>query len=335
MKKWQKITLIVSSIIVALILILVATFFTLSQVGKRQFHKQDTHITVDTVKIEDDDTVEYNEKKYTLNKNVISILVIGIDRDNIKEDLGSGKNGQADVIFVATIDTKTKKAHIIPISRETMVDVDIYTKDGKFAGTKREQLCLAYAYGTTPEKCSENVLRSVKRILYGINISSYVTIEMDGVEKLTDLVGNIELNSLEDIKTKRLTVNKGEKISLSGTKAIAYIQYREDDLEANSRRMQRQKQFLSSLLNKTGNAVVNDFTMLTKFYNELSPYFSTNISFAQITYLAQNCLSLNIGDSLNYKTIDGTLVQGEMWVEFETDKDSVVQTVMDVFYLQK
>ncbi len=335
MKKWQKITLIVLSVILALILILVGTFFVLSQVGKRQFHKQDTHIKVDTVKVEDEDTIEYNGKKYKLNKDVISILVIGIDRDKIKEDLGSGKNGQADVIFVATIDTKTKKVNIIPISRETMVDVDIYTTDGKFAGTKREQLCLAYAYGTTPEKCSENVMKSVKRILYGINISSYVTIEMDGIKKLTDMVGNVEVNCLEDIKSKRLTANKGEKISLNGTKATAYIQYRKDDLEANSRRMQRQKQFLSALLNKTGNAVVNDFTMLTKFYNELSPYFSTNVSFAQITYLAQNCLSLNIGDALNYKNIEGTLTQGKKWVEFKTNKDSVVQTVIDVFYLPK
>lgn len=335
MKKGKKIAIIVLAILLALILALVGTFFILTYIGKSQFHKEDTHISTDAIEIEDENTISYNGKKYTLNKNIVSVLVMGIDRDNVNQNLGSGNNGQADVIFVATIDTKTKKACIIPISRETMVDVNLYTDDGKYAGTQKEQLCLAYAYGNTTEECSKNVMTSVKRLLCGINISSYVTIEMDGVEKLTDMVGGVELTCLEDIPTKRLTASKGQKIKLNGAMATAYIQYRGDDTEANTRRMQRQKQFLSALMNKTGNAVLNNFSNLTKYYNTLSPYFSTNVSFAQITYLAQNCLSLNFGDALDYKTIDGTLTQGEEWVEFAPNEESVLQTVIDVFYIPK
>ncbi len=335
MKKSKKITIIVISIILALILLLLSAFWILTAIGKHQFHKYDANISADSIEIEDESSIIYNGKKYTLNKNIVSVLVMGIDRDNVNQNLGSGNNGQADVIFVATIDTKTKKACIIPISRETMVDVNLYTSNGEYAGLKKEQLCLAYAYGNNAEECSQNVMTSVKRLLCGINISSYVTIEMDGVQKLTDMVGGIEITCLENITTKRLTATKGQKIKLDGTKATAYIQYRGDDTEANSRRMQRQKQFLSALMNKTGNAVINDFSNLSKYYNTLSPYFSTNVSFAQITYLAQHCLSVNFGDALDYKTIDGTLTQGEDWIEFHADEESVLQTVVDVFYLPK
>lgn len=332
MAKWKKITLIVLAVLLAIALLLVGTFFILSFIGKSQFHKQDTHIVAPDVIIQDENTISYKDKKYVLNKNVISILVIGVDRDNIDEDLGIGNNGQADVIFVATIDTKTKKSHIIPISRETMVDVNQYATNGKYTGVKQEQLCLAYAYGSTPEQCSENVMASVRRLLYGINISSYVTIEMEGLERLTDLVGGINVTCLEDMWTKRLAASKGEKLLLNGTQATAYIQYRGDDDEANARRMERQKQFLSALLNKTGNSVVNNFSNLTKYYNDLSPYFSTNVTFAQITYLAQNCLSLNFGDALNYKNIEGKLVQGEKWIEFYHDEETTIQTIIDIFY---
>lgn len=335
MAKWKKILLIVLASLLALILLLVGTFFILSLIGKSQFHKQDTHIVAPNVIIEDEDTISYKGKEYNLNKNVISILVIGVDRENLDEDLGVGNNGQADVIFVATVDTKTKKAHIIPISRETMVDVNQYATNGKYTGVKREQLCLAYAYGNTPEQCSENVMVSVRRLLYGINISSYVTIEMEGLEKLTDMVGGINVTCLEDMWTKRLAASKGEKLTLNGIQGTAYIQYRGDDVEANARRMERQKQFLSALLNKTGNSIVNNFANLTKYYNDLSPYFSTNVSFAQITYLAQNCLSLNFGDALNYKNIDGNLVQGEKWVEFYADEESTIETLIDIFYIPK
>ena len=279
--------------------------------------------------------IEVNGKKYTLNENIVSVLVMGIDRENVNENFGSGNNGQADVIFVATIDTETKRTCIIPISRETMVDVNLYTQDGKFAGTNREQLCLAYAYGNTTEQSSQNVLTSVKRLLYGINISSYVTLEMEGVEKLTDLVGGVNITCLEDMQTKRLAASKGEKLTLNGIQSTAYIQYRDDDIEANARRMARQKQFLSALMNETSNEISNDYTKLATLYTALSPYFNSDISFAQIAYLAQNCLTMNFGDTMHYRTIEGTLTQGEEWVEFEADKESTLQTVIDVFYTPK
>lgn len=332
MKKSKKIIIIILAVIIAIILALVGTFFILTHIGKSQFHDGDTHISTDAVEIEDENTITYNNKKYTLNKNIVSVLVMGIDRDNINENYGSGNNGQADVIFLATIDTKTKKTSIIPLSRETMVDINLYTSDGKFAGTKREQLCLAYAYGNTTEESCKNVLTSAKRILYGININSFMAIEMEGVAKLTDLIGGVEITSLENLNSRALPLTKGQKINLNGKNSLIYIQYRDEDAEANARRMARQKQFMSAMMNKTGNAILNDFSKLSKFYNTLTPYFYTNVSFAQITYLAQNCLTTNFGDAIDYKQIDGTLTQGEKWVEFEADKDSVLQAVIDVFY---
>ena len=335
MKKWKKITLIVVSVILSIILALIGTFFIVTYIGKSQFHQEDAHISADEVTVEDENTISYNDKKYILNENIVSFLVMGIDRNNVNENLDHGTNGQADVIFVATIDTETKKACIIPISRETMVDVNLYTKEGKYAGTSREQLCLAYAYGNTTEQSSENVLISVRRLLYNINISSYITIEMEGVEKLTDLVGGIELTCIEDIIYTNYSPKKGEKLTLNGKEACMYIGYRGDDTEANARRMERQKQFLSALLNKTSNQVFNDYSKLVDLYTTMTPYFNSDISFAQIAYLAQNCLSMNFGDSIEYKSIDGSLIEGNQWIEFEADKESTLQTVIDVFYIPK
>lgn len=333
--KTKKIVIIVLSVLLAIILAVVSAFYILTYIGKSQFHEDDAHISNAEVDIEDESTITYNGKKYVLNKNIVSILVIGVDRSNINKNLGTGNNGQADVIFVATVDTKTKKACIIPISREAMVDINLYTASGKYTGTQNQQICLAYAYGTTPKESSENVMKSVQRLLYGINISSYVTIELDGVAKLTDMVGGVPVTCIEDFPFGNEVYKKGQSINLKGKLAIRYVQYRGKDLEANNRRMQRQKQFLSSLVNKAGNEVMGDFTRLGDFYSELSPYFSTNVSLPQITYLAKECLTMNFGDLLNYKSIEGTSIQGEKWVEFIPDEESVLQTVIDTFYLPK
>lgn len=334
MNKKKKTVIVILCIILALILTLVSTFFILTYIGKRQFHKDDTNISANSVVTEDDETITYNGKNYRLNKNIVSVLVLGIDRDNINKNLGSGNNGQADVIFVATIDTKTKKTCIIPISRETMTDVDVYTENGEFAQTEKEQLCLAYAYGNTADECSKNTLKSVKRFLYGINVNSYVAIEMNGISKLTDMLGGIEVTALEDVPSKTADIKSNKKVLLKGNSALDYIRHRDDDIEANNRRMLRQKQFLSALLTASGNAVMQDFSNLAKYYNTLSPYFSTDVSFPQITYLASHCLTMNFGDTLNYKTIEGTLTQGDTWVEFNADENSVLETVIDVFYVE-
>ena len=115
MKKGKKTALIAISAVSALALIFVSAFFIMTAIGKHQFHKDDTNISTPTVEIEDENTITYNDKKYILNKDIVSILVMGIDRSDIEKNLGSGNNGQADVIFVATMDTKTKKACIIPL----------------------------------------------------------------------------------------------------------------------------------------------------------------------------------------------------------------------------
>ena len=158
---------------------------------------------------------------------------------------------------------------------------------------------------------------------------------MEGVEKLTDILGGIELTSIENIPSKTLTVSKGEKITLSGRQARTYIAYRDDDVEANARRMERQKQFMTALMNKLASEISGDFSKLTTIYTTLSPYFNTNVSFAQTAYLAQSCLSLNFGDSIDYKSIDGALIEGEEWIEFEADEESLLKTVIDVFYSPK
>ncbi len=335
MNKTKKNIIIIVTVILAIIITLVSIISIMTYVGKRQFHKDDTHISAELVDVEDEETVSYNGKEYVLNKNIVSVLFMGVDRDNIDENLGLGNNGQADCIFVAAVDTKTKKVAIIPISRETMVDVNIYTTDGAFAGVNRQQLCLSYAYGGTPEASSENVMTSVRRILYGINISSYVTIEMDGIGKLTELIGGVDVECLEEIHYGEYQYYKGQNLNLSGEEARFYITYRDDDLEANARRMARQKQFLSALSSTTGNRVLEDFTRLSNYYTTLSPYFSTNVSLYQVTYLASSCLRPNFGDSLEFKTIEGTLTQGEKWVEFTPDEESALSVVMDTFYVEK
>ena len=334
-KRIKKICLIVIAVLIALALLLAGTYVFMLYRGKSQFHNQDNDISVDNKDITvdtDENTVFYKDEAYKLNENIVSVLVMGIDKQSVGDNSYFGQNGQADSIFVATVDTDTKKVKIIPIPRETMVDVNVYSKSGVFAETKRQQLCLAYAYGDTAESSSQNVLRSVRRALYGINISSYITVDLHCVNVLSTKVGGVTVNCLETLKNTPFV--EGKSIKLKGENAVKYIQARGDDELGSSRRLARQKQFLSAFLSTSGNQILNDFSMLTKFYNAAQPYISTDLTFAQITYLASSCLSKDIGSSIEYADVAGTYTKGQKWMEFEQDEDQMIKTVMETFYVK-
>ena len=335
MKKRTKVFLIILSVILAIALALGSAFLILTRLGENRFHEGDTNISVDGAETdEDEDTITINDKSYTRNKNIISVLFLGVDKDNVNEDMGYGNNGQADCIFLAAIDTVKRRLTIIPISRETMVDVNTYTVGGAYSGTQNLQLCLAYAYGKTPEESSKNVVNSVKRLLYGINISSYITVNLDGIGKFTELIGGVELNSIEAMNIDGKDVAVGQKVNLTGKNALSYIQFRDEAIESNNRRMQRQKQFLTALANKSSRLILDNFSRLGSYYREMTPYFYSNITLSQITYLVSSCITANMGDMIQYKSIEGTLNMGEEWVEFHPDKDSLLNTVLETFYIE-
>lgn len=330
-KNAKKILLIVLCVLLSLVILFVGTLFILRYVGFRNFHKNDSHIKNENVEINDEDYITYKGERYKLNENIISVLVLGIDKRDINQNEGIGKNGQADCIFLACIDTAKKTYTLIPISREAMVDVEIYSSSGIYQGIEREQICLAYAYGKTPKDCSENVLKAVKRMFYGININSYVTIDINGFSELSTLVGGITLTSLETLSEGRYNFYEGQEVTLIGQNAVNYIQMRGTDIEANNRRMLRQRQFLSALLSRTGNIVMDDFTKLADYYYAMQPYTSTNIDLPKLTYFASSCLTRDIGSKIVYRTVEGSMTETK-YSEFNINEESLLDLIIDVFY---
>ncbi len=337
-KKSKKVLLIILSVILAVIIGLCSTFIILYKKGKLEFHKGDSGITAsetDNLKISED-TVNYNGKDYVLNNNIVSVLFMGVDKQNMSENSGYGKNGQADSIFVAAVDTETKSVKIIPINRETITDVNVYSAAGKFNETRKEQICLSYAYGDTNEKSCENTKLAVSRYLLGINVSSYVAVDLKGVSVLTDKIGGVTLNPIEkvELESNRKCV-PGTEITLKGQDAINYIQSRSEDLDGSVNRLARQKQFLNAFVSTAGNKLMEKFTRLTGYYKAMTPYVTSDLSLSQITYLVSSCLSKDMGNSLQYSSIEGEMKMGKQWGEFIPDNESVTKTVIETFYKEK
>lgn len=340
-RKFLKIILIILAVIFGLILALVITVAVLWYMGKSSLlgYKVDVSVPSELVDsaLEDGSKVVYNGETYIYNKNAVNVLFMGIDKEDIENDEGYGANGQADCILVLNLDTQTGNIKILPISRDTMVDVNMYSSEGSYLGVENEQLCLAYAYGSNGKESCENVRRSVSRLLYGVEIGSYVAIDLEGVAALNDAIGGVRLTPIETVDTgsKENSVYKGKEVVLKGKKVDAYIRWRGTDIEANSRRMQRQKHYITTFASQAGNQVMSDFTKLTTLYDKAKPYTVTDVTLSELTYIASCCLTSDVGNSIVYNGISGKSVLGEKHVEFYADQNSVFEAVLNTFYIKQ
>lgn len=334
----KKHTLIITLISILLVVfIALCTVFTLLEIGKRKLLNQNNEsITLPShAEIIDGKNIIYNGKKYKYNENITSILLMGVDKEKLSESVAEtyGENGQADLLVLISIDTSNGNMKAVSISRDTMADINLFSESGQYIGTSKKQICLSYAYGDGREKSCENTVKSVSRLLYGMPINSYVSIDIDSIGILTDAVNGVTLTMEEDFNHKYFKAKKGETVTLKGNNALRYIRERdEEDVEGNNARMRRHKNFMYAFYKQIITMTKKDITTPIKLYNKIAKHNISNLSVADITYLTKCILMNRQNDSIKFNSISGKSVKGEKHFEFYPDQDSLYEFVIDTFY---
>ncbi len=338
-QKVRRVIIVILCVLLAIILAVASTYFVLYKIGEKKLMNYDVDVTppeldfLDSVD-EDGSTVVYKGETYEYNKNAVNIVFLGVDKKKYDHTQGYGRNGQADTILLMNLDVKTGGINILPISRETMTEIQMLTTSGKFYGTETRQICMAYAYGKDGKESCENICSSIRSLLFNVHIDSYISINMEGVQTLADAIGGVRLTPIESmIKSSGTNIIKGQEITLKGRLVDRYIRYRDHDVEANDRRMERQKQFTRAFASQAGNQVLKKPSRLTTLYNTAKPYIVGNLSLDEITYLSTKCLTANVGRSIVYHSVSGEHKVGE-FAEFYPDKDSLWEAVLATCYVK-
>ena len=334
--KKRKIFIWAVSVIAALLLIGVAVVFILVQLGKANLlnHKEvnlDIDSAVSDVELQNDNTVVYKGATYEYNTDVTAVLCLGVDKKSFSSG-SAGSNGQADAIFLAALDTKTGRSTVIPIPRDSMVEVDVYSEKEEYVGIKNTQLCLAYAYGDGGHTSCKNVAKSVSRMFYGIPIDSYIAIDMDALSVLADQVGGVKVTLTEDMDILGRMYGKGQEVTLKGALTQAFLQKRSGGLESSLGRMERQKQFVQKFTVSAIEKTKKDITAPVKIFKAITPYMVTDLSVADISFLTSCFMGGKVGTSVEYKRISGKMEQPGKYAEYIYDPQSVYEIIIDVFY---
>lgn len=308
------------------VFLLTGAFLLLELWEKRQsiFPEQKTENTV----------YEYNGVEYVKNEDVESFLILGLDKfeDAINND--SYNNDQrADFLMLLVFDNSEKKFTAVHLNRDTIVNMNVLGVAGQKIGTVNKQLALAHTYGNGRDVSCRNTADAVSELLNGVKVNHYLSITMDAVPILNDLLGGVEVTVLDDFSGIDDTLIKGETVTLHGDHALTYVRERyglEDS--SNSTRMVRQRQYMTAVYDKAMLKIENDDNFVIEASSKLADYIVSDRSVNQLQEIAKKLSQYKFTE---IETLEGESVVKDGLMEFRPDADSIDKIVFELFYKKK
>lgn len=308
------------------VFLLTGAFLLLELWEKRQsiFPEQKTENTI----------YEYNGVEYVKNEDVESFLILGLDKfeDAINND--SYNNDQrADFLMLLVFDNSEKKFTAVHLNRDTMVNMNVLGVAGQKIGTVNKQLALAHTYGNGRDVSCRNTADAVSELLNGVKVNHYLSITMDAVPILNDLLGGVEVTVLDDFSGIDDTLIKGETVTLHGDHALTYVRERyglEDS--SNSTRMVRQRQYMTAVYDKAMLEIENDDNFVIEASSKLADYIVSDRSVNQLQEIAKKLSQYKFTE---IETLKGESVVKDGLMEFRPDADSIDKIVFELFYKKK
>lgn len=279
-------------------------------------------------------TIRYNGQDYELKDNIETVLVIGLDKFSGEIDNTAYNNDKnADFLMLLVFDHANSTVNSIQINRDTMAEINKLGVSGKSVGTINAPIALSHTQGNGKEVSCRNTADSVSKLLMNIRINHYISLSMDAVKELNDFLGGVDVTVLDDFSGIDDTLVKDQTVTLTGDHALTYIRARaglEDSSNVN--RMNRQRQYMQSLYNKTMQRINDQDDFAVKAYVKVEPHLVTDCTPNKLQTLLNKVSAYATND---IQLVEGEYVRGEEYMEFYPFDNSIKDIVVNTFYKTK
>lgn len=329
----RKICMLLIIILIIVLSVLGGGYYLLSQknASSPQNGGQNSDSRNQTDLSQNSDIVEYKGETYKYNDHLSNYLFLGIDtRETVDTYQSQADAGQADAIFLVSMDRATEKIKVLFIPRDSMTRIEVFNPYGQSLGETTDHLNIQYAFGDGKEKSCELMKTAVSDMLDGLPIQGYCSMNMDGISVITDFVGGIQLtipdDSLADVNSE---YKKGAVVDITGETAEQFVRYRDiDKTQSALVRQERQKTFLQALVQKAQEKAGEDAGFVTGLYDSVKSYTVTNMGndiFAKLLAASQNGIT-------DTETVPGEGTHGENFDEYHIDEDALSDLIISMFY---
>ncbi|MEV6586627.1 LCP family protein [Streptomyces acidicola] len=183
------------------------------------------------------------------------ILVLGSDsRSGGNEKLGGGiddGSARSDTAMIVHIYEGHKKASVVSIPRDTLVERPECTDTQGTAHPAAENVMFNSAYSTGGAACAVKTVESMT----GIRMDHYIEVDFAGFQKLIDELGGVEVTTTQNIEdpNSRLNLNAGTH-TLNGKQALGLVRTRHGVGDGSDLgRIQLQQAFIKALVKQVQN----------------------------------------------------------------------------------
>ncbi len=184
------------------------------------------------------------------NTNRVNILLLGTTREKL-----------SDTMMLASYDRGTDEVDIISVPRDT------YHEREGFDDNENRKINAAFAGDPV------SAAQAVHEVLQGIPINYYAVVDYDGVAKIVDAIGGVEVDVPFDMNYEKHSENppliihlKKGKQTLDGQDALGFIRYRKGYTDGDEGRVHAQQEFVKNAIKqsmglnlpKVGKAVIEN-----------------------------------------------------------------------------
>lgn len=287
-----------------------------------------------TVEIIDADWIDNSGNAYNYRDDIISILLMGIDYMSGESHWKNGmvsNGGNADVLALVILNTKTFDFSILYIPRDTMADVIAMDADGNYIDTIYTNISTSHSYGDGKELSCRLSVDAVSRLLYGVPVNRYAALDYEALYTLNTMIGGLKITFSEDYTDIAPSYTKDSTVVMDSWQMRRFITIRDrSQVSGAYDRGIRNMAVLKALFNQCKEKIMDDPTVVLEFWNKLSGFLTTDLDLSEITFLARNINKMNFGSDTVVK-LPGESVMGEQFAEFYPDEIWLHDFVADTF----
>ena len=279
----------------------------------------------------DQNTVEYEGNTYKYNDHLSNYLFMGIDSTEEVSEMESQQDaGQADSIYVVSLDRATEQVQVLSIPRDTITEIEVFNPSGTSLGMTDNHINLQYAYGDGKEESCELMKTAVSKLLHDLPIQGYYSMNISGISEIWKLVGDVEIvvpdDSLEEYDPY---FKEGATVVINGDNVEEFLRYRDSGKSQSALvRQQRQKTYLKALVPKLQEKTQTNSSFVGDLLDDIQPYTVTNMGndvFVKLLNAAGN-------STLETQTVPGEGVEGQYYDEYHVDDDALYKLILSMFY---
>ena len=279
----------------------------------------------------DQNTVEYEGNTYKYNDHLSNYLFMGIDSTEEVSEMESQQDaGQADSIYVVSLDRATEQVQVLSIPRVTITEIEVFNPSGTSLGMTDNHINLQYAYGDGKEESCELMKTAVSKLLHDLPIQGYYSMNISGISEIGKLVGDVEIvvpdDSLEEYDPY---FKEGATVVINGDNVEEFLRYRDSGKSQSALvRQQRQKTYLKALVPKLQEKTQTNSSFVGDLLDDIQPYTVTNMGndvFVKLLNAAGN-------STLETQTVPGEGVEGQYYDEYHVDDDALYKLILSMFY---